>query len=608
MEDALTVPGPPVTIVGAGAAGSTLALLLARHGIATTVLERRRQPLTHPAAHVVNATSLEIWEKADPLLASTVAALSPPLSELGTIRWASDLHDPIADLNFLDDADEVAAVRTYSPYLRSHVGQHQLMRELWAALDRAPLVTFVRGVEVEDLTVLPDGTQRVGLTSELGHEDVDSAFVVAADGANSRLRDVARLRLEGPVLARMGSAFFRAPGLYPAGATRPLLTWIYRPDFAGVMIAHADDCYVLMTVYLHPGQEVAQSSRTYWERMVPTILGRDHDVEIRSTGTWEMTSQVATSFRRGRLLLVGDAAHRFPHTGGFGLNSGVQDADNLAWKLDAVLSGEASTSLLDTYEQERRPVVERFAEYSVANHLRLDEVTKVVGVTNRSLRQATRAVSSPPLSWLPARVMAPLAERATRLQLGRTAALRGTTAAGERARQHVVDTVPGQIEHFVATGLEFGYAYGGRLVDREPGEQPVVDEGVLRHRPTTWPGCRLPYLPLDDGRSVHTLVEDRGLTLLTFDPDAWESWVEAVGERLPVPVVVREVRPAGPRPDAVRLLEVGERGAVVVRPDGHVVWRSGQPPLQSGVRLALFLHRSWGPVWSGSAARATAAR
>ncbi|MEH3068882.1 MAG: hypothetical protein PGN15_12885 [Aeromicrobium erythreum] len=229
-------------------------------------------------------------------------------------------------------------------------------------------------------------------------------------------------------------------------------------------------------------------------------------------------------------------------------------------------------------------------------------------MTNRSLLQATRAVSSPPLSWLPARVMAPLAERATRLQLGRTAVLRGTTAAGERARRHVVDAVPGQIEHFVATGLEFGYAYGGRLVDREPGEQPLVDEGVLRHRPTTWPGCRLPHLPLDDGRSVHTLVEDRGLTLLTFDPDAWESWVEAVGERLPVPVVVREVRPAGPRPEAVRLLEVREHGAVVVRPDGHVVWRSSQPPLQSGVRLALFLHRSWGPVWSGSAARATAGR
>lgn len=608
MEDALTVPGPPVTIVGAGAAGSTLALLLARRGVATTVLERRRQSLTHPAAHVVNATSLEIWEKADPLLASTVAALSPPLSELGTIRWASDLHDPIADLNFLEDADEVAAVRTYSPYLRSHVGQHQLMRELWAALDRAPLVTFVRGVEVEDLTVLPDGTQRVGLTSELGHEDVDSAFVVAADGANSRLRDLARLRLEGPVLARMGSAFFRAPGLYPPGATRPLLTWIYRPDFAGVMIAHADDCYVLMTVYLHPGQEVAGSSRTYWERMVPTVLGRDHDVEIRSTGTWEMTSQVATSFRRGRLLLVGDAAHRFPHTGGFGLNSGVQDADNLAWKLDAVLRGEARTSLLDTYEQERRPVVERFAEYSVANHLRLDEVTKVVGVTNRSLMQATRAVSRPPLSWLPARLVAPLAERATRLQLARTAALRGTSAAGERARQHVVDAVPGQIEHFVATGLEFGYAYGGRLVDREPGAQPVVDEGVLRHRPTTWPGCRLPYVQLDDGRSVHALVEDHGLTLLTFDTEGWQAWVEASAERLPVPVTVHEVRPAGPRADAVGLLEVGERGAVVVRPDGHVVWRSAEPPLQSGVRLALFLHRSWGPVWSGAGARAAAAR
>lgn len=87
-----------------------------------------------------------------------------------------------------------------------------------------------------------------------------------------------------------------------------------------------------------------------------------NDFELESTGTWVMTSQTADSFRQGRLLLLGDAAHRFPHTGGFGLNSGVQDAHNIVWKLDAVLSGAASDSLLNTYDTERRPVVEKFAK------------------------------------------------------------------------------------------------------------------------------------------------------------------------------------------------------------------------------------------------------
>lgn len=193
----------------------------------------------------------------------------------------------------------------------------------------------------------------------------------------------------------MGSVFFHAPGPRPPGTIRPLLSWIRQPAFCGVMIAHANDDYILMTAYLHPEQETARDSRRYWERTLPRAPGST-EVTIRSTGTWTMTSQTARAFRRGRLLLAGDAAHRFPHTGGFGLNSGMQDTHNLAWKIAAVLRGGAEDALLDTYEPERRPVVERFAEQSVANHFPLDEVTAPVGITNRTVRQTTEALALPP--------------------------------------------------------------------------------------------------------------------------------------------------------------------------------------------------------------------
>ncbi|MEH3033104.1 MAG: FAD-dependent monooxygenase [Aeromicrobium erythreum] len=587
-----------VVIVGAGAAGSSLALLLARRGIATTILERRTEPLQHPAAHVVNAPTLETWEEVDQDLARSVAALSPPLEEITTIRWASELSDPIADLDIRgDDPQDLVRLRTLSPYLRSHVGQHQLMQELWAALDREPLVDLRRGTVVEDVRTGRDGAVELLVA---GQPAPASRFVIAADGANSVLRERSGISLEGPVLAHMGSAFLHAPGLYGPEETRPLLSWIYRPDFAGVLIAHADDCYVLMTIYLHPAQEVARSPRSYWERTVPSVLGRD-DVTIRSTGTWSMTSQLATRFRAGRLLLVGDAAHRFPHTGGFGLNSGVQDAENLAWKLEAVLDGAADEALLDTYEEERRPVIERFADYSVTNHFRLDEVTKPFGVSNAALRAGTTAVAHPPFSWLPGRLAAGVVERLTRLQLARTAGLDPSSRRSDRLRAHVRRTVPDQIDHFVATGLEFGYGYRGRLVATEPGEVPIVGDGVREYRPTTWPGHRLPHLPVlvdDEVVPIRRLVGPRGLTLLTLAPGPWRAWVDEHLTDLPFPFDVRAVVPAEDLdPEVVERLEVGPDGAVVVRPDAHVVWRTVRTPDRSGHDLASFLESSWSPTW-----------
>lgn len=600
MEDPLTVARHRLTVVGAGAAGSTAALLLARRGIATTVLERRTEPLQHPAAHVVNAPTLETWEDVDPGLAQEVAALSPPLEEITTIRWASELTDPIADLDIRgDDPEDLVRLRTLSPYLRSHVGQHQLMPALWAALEREPLVDLQRGVVVEQAAATPDGGMEVRVAGR--PEPLRSRFVVAADGANSVLRSGAGITLEGPVLAHMGSAFVHAPGLYPPGAVRPLLTWIYRPGFTGVLIAHADDCYVLMTIYLHPDQEIARSGRTYWERTVPEVLGRT-DATVRSTGTWSMTSQLATRFRAGGLLLVGDAAHRFPHTGGFGLNSGVQDAENLAWKLEAVLDGDADEALLDTYEEERRPVIERFADYSVTNHFRLDEVTKPFGASNAALLKATQAVGRPPFSWLPGGLAAGIVERLTRLQLARTAGLHPSSRHSDRLRAHVRRTVPDQIDHFVATGLEFGYGYRGRLVAAEPGEVPVIGDGVREYRPTTWPGQRLPHVPvLVDGGvvGVRRLVERRGLTLLTTTAGPWQRRVEDDADALPLPVHVRAVHlPPDLDAETAGRLEVGDDGAVVVRPDGHVVWRTPAGPQVAWPDLVAFLRTSWGTLWS----------
>jgi 2,4-dichlorophenol 6-monooxygenase len=586
-----------VAIVGAGAAGSTLALLLARYGIASTVIEERRGTRLHPAAHVINARTLEIWNQASPDLGAAVASITPPIDTVNIIRWCTDVRSaPIGEIDLLSQPDRLAEVRTHSPHLISHIGQHLLMPVLWKALEDEPLIEFRRGRRAELA-----GRRLILRSADSEPVVILPRFVVAADGANSGLRDAAGIAMTGPVLANMGSVFFHAPELYPNGASRPLLSWIYHPRFSGVMIAHADDDYVLMTPYLHAAQTIARESRRFWNRILPDVIG-SADYRIRSTGTWTMTKQIADRFRRGPLLLIGDAAHRFPHTGGFGLNSGVQDAHNLAWKLAAVLTDGAPDSLLDTYETERRPVVARFAEQSTNNHFKLDHVTAPLGITNRSLHQATELIGKLPLGWVPDSVVARIADALTTAQMSRTQRLLSQNARSRRLRARMAEAIPGQEEHFVASGLEFGYAYDSPLIDSAEGRCP--DGDVALYHPTTHPGARLPHaiIPAEDGaeRSTHDAIARRGLTLFTADPRGWIEALRDSAVSVPFAVVALTRTDDDHRP-AVDLFEVGDRGAVVVRPDGHVVWRTRNGP--SAVdRLHTFIARAWDDVYRHASA------
>ena len=581
-----------VVIVGAGAAGCTIALLLARYGIATTVIEERRDTRLHPAAHVINARTLEIWNQASPALGRALGAITPPIDTVNIIRWCTDVRsDPIGEIDLLSQPDRLAEVRSHSAHLISHIGQHLLMPEMWRALDDEPLVELRRGWRAE-----LDGERLTLRSADTDPVVVEPRFVIAADGANSGLRDAAGIAMTGPVLANMGSVFFHAPQLYPSGASRPLLSWIYHPRFSGVMIAHADDDYVLMTPYLHAAQSIASDSRGYWNRVLPEVIGST-DYRIRSTGTWTMTKQIADRFRRDTLLLIGDAAHRFPHTGGFGLNSGVQDAHNLAWKLAAILRDGASESLLDTYETERRPVVARFAEQSTGNTFKLDDVTAPLGITHRSLHTATEIIRTLPVNWLPDSVIARVTDALTGAQMSRTRRLLRQNARSSRLRERMSAAIPGQEEHFVASGLEFGYAYAGPLIDTAEGRCP--DGDVALYHPTTQPGARLPHAIVRDqeGREVstHDVIARRGLTVFTADASGWTDALNSTSVSVPLTVVAL-TSAGGEGRSPVELFEVGDRGAVVVRPDGHVVWRSRIGPSEVD-RLRTFLVRRWESVY-----------
>jgi 2-polyprenyl-6-methoxyphenol hydroxylase-like FAD-dependent oxidoreductase len=593
-----------IVIAGGGPTGCTLALLLAARGISSIVVERREEPLVHPAAHVISARSLEIWHQASRAVAEQICALATPIEALGSVRWCCRLQDaPLGEIDVAADPELLARLRSYSPFLISHVGQHLLMPVLWTALDRHPLVDFRRGASVERVCETPGGIV-VDIYPRLGPIEREGArYVIASDGANSVVRERAGIAMQGPVLAHIASVLFHAPRLFGADTRRPLLTWIYQPRFCGALVAHASDHYVLMTPYLHRGQAVVRDPGAFWNQMLPEVLGTSDGFAVRSTGTWTMTSQIASQFRRGQLLLAGDAAHRFPPSGGFGLNAGLQDAQNLAWKIAAIVDGEADDSLLDTYDPERRPVVERFAEQSVTNFFRLDDVTAPLGITNRAICQATAAVARPPLSWLPGRLLGLGCDRAARLQTRRIKMLLAGDARARRLRAQISAAIPGQLEHFVFQGLEFGYTYRGPLIAPEA-DTPLEQSDIVMYRPTTRPGARLPHASvLHDGRPVpvHDTLRPDALTLLTASVPQWTAALS--GRRRPavLPIVVTCLAAADPdgQDQLLALFEVGRQGAVLVRPDGHVAWRTTQSATEGSSDLYRFLEQRWLPYWQG---------
>jgi len=200
-------------------------------------------------------------------------------------------------------------------------------------------------------------------------QTVRAAYMIAADGASSGIREALGIGMVGPgELGHHINIHFRAE-LGPWVRGRPAIGYISSQGNGTLLWAHGTDRWLV----LHPFQPArGERPEDFTPERCVDLARRavgipDLSVEVINTAFWTLTAQVAESFQTGRVFLAGDAAHRFPPTGGFGANTGIQDAHNLAWKLAAVLSGWANPALLETYHEERRPIAEANTDFSVTN-------------------------------------------------------------------------------------------------------------------------------------------------------------------------------------------------------------------------------------------------
>jgi 2-polyprenyl-6-methoxyphenol hydroxylase-like FAD-dependent oxidoreductase len=263
--------------------------------------------------------------------------------------------------------------------------------------------------------------------------------------------------------------------------------------------------------------------------IVRRLVGKDLDFTLSAVVGWSRRALNAEHFRRGRVLLAGDAAHSHPPNGGFGMNTGAADAADLGWKLAAVLEGWAPSALLDSYEIERRPVCQRAIDEAMRELYRLRDET-------------------------------------------RYAAIEDATAEGEHARHELGERLR---KGFAGSrvwyrwGMHLGYIYDPSPIVAGDGTALPPDD-TYGYQPTSRPGARAPHAVLADGRSTLDLF-GRNFVLLRFDQSAPAADLLAAAHARGMPIDLHDL--ADPA-----IATLYERRLVLVRPDGHVAWRGDHAP------------------------------
>ena len=590
---------PKVLIVGAGPTGLTLALLLARAGLRTALIERNDGPQPHPAACILSTRTMEVFREIG--VAQEILERCQDVFERSTITWVTTLAG--TELGRCSAAPEdLEALRALSPVHALHFPQNRLEPLLWEKVRRSPLVDFRPG---QDGVAVEESDGGITLRTVAGNGDAATLagdYLVACDGATGPIRRLIGIETEGPALQHMIGVYFTADLGRFVDHRKSILYWVLNETVFGVLIAHwLPREWVLFVPYFPPQQSPEDFSEGRCRALVEAAVGAPvSDLDIRLVRPWTLAARLAERYRRGRVFLAGDAAHSFPPTGGLGLNTGVQDVHNLAWKLAATLKGHADPALLETYEQERRPVAATNLAHSVRNFDNMNDLSRVVGLDHRHLRRLRAVQNLALFRRLPQRWQRGTVDAALRFALGRLATLRAETPKGAAARAEFARRIPGQAPHYRFLGLDLGFSYERGAFRAEATPKPEAADPVIDYRPTTWPSARLPHVWVrTEGarRAIHDAIAPDALTLLAHEAGAG-AWRAALAGLDPAPPMPVRLLCVGATADAdlqdpdgawAGLSETGPTGAVLVRPDGHVAWRAPALPEAPARALAAVL-------------------
>ena len=558
----------PVLIVGGGPGGLTSSLLLSRLGIRSLLVERRSRASDLPKAHILNQRTMEIFDVCG--VADEVYERGSAIEFMSRVAWYTSLVGP-TELHGREivrrdswgggaDAPAYAAASRFRSTNLPQMHLEPILRRHAEALasDGVRFGHELVGLEQDEAGVMAT-IEEVATASRY---TVRGEYVIGADGGRT-VGDAIGSTLEGQRdLVKMVSTHINLDlqDLNPDPAV--CIYWFVNPDNhgsigSGVLVKmggtgwgpRADEWVFAFATTPDDPQEF--DSDYVIERVRSAVGTPDLEVETHRISPWNVEALVADRFSKGRVFLVGDAAHRHPPTGGLGLNTAVGDVHNLTWKLAAVLNGVADPTLLESYETERRPVAQRVVAQALSSFFQHAEIDEAVGLNPES----------PDLGW------AAFAELFSDTHAGRDRRAR-VDAAADRKRLE-----------FAAHNIEIGHRYDeGALL---PESAPEEEFDPVRFQPSARPGARMPHAWVGSGvhcRSTYDLLEPGRFMLFVGDGGApWRDAADQVraGRALPLDVVTIGETGLEDRTSAWReQSEVGPDGAVLVRPDHYVAWRA----------------------------------
>ena len=541
----MTQDTTPVLISGGGPVGLVLAIELAGRGVRSVLVNTEPTTAVHPQGNTHNARTMEHYRRLG--IADRVRAVGLPQDLTTDVIYLTRFtgHEfaripmPSSTEKKRRIAERDTSFLTPEPIHRS--SQFYVEPELFSHAETLPEIDLRFGWELIDFDQQDDGVLSTIRNAETGKtETIASRWLAGCDGAQGYTRRALEIPYRGEggdevafFIGRMLSVYIDAPGIYDVmKVDRVWQYWTVNGEGRMCIVTlDAEGKFVVLTRYPESGEP----DEADIIRDIRNAMGAEIDIEIISVREWTAgNALVADRYGEGRVMLAGDAVHLFTPTGGFGMNTGVEDAVNLGWKFAAVHHGFAPEALLATYETERRPIGIRNTQSS------------------RKLASDVATIEVPE-------------------------ALEQDTEEGARARAELGRHLSGFTEEFASLGIQLGARYDASPLIVADGTSPPPDSAV-DYVPSACPGGRAPHLWLDDGVSIHDRF-GKWFTLLKFGmADTETASFEAAASAQNVPLDIIDISEQAAR-------DLYQCGFALIRPDHHVAWRGDALPADAAALI-----------------------